>query len=216
MSIAIPLYPEFTSLDAIGPYQVLQHVPGADIRFCAVERGVVVDDAGHLRIEVEHTLDDLPSPDVVVVPGGFVTRRLAREAGPLVEWLRAVHPSTTWTTSVCTGALLLGAAGILDGLTATTHWTAYDELARYGATPTEQRVVVQGKVITGAGVSAGLDMGLTLAAELTGPEIAQAIQLGIEYDPQPPFDAGSPSKADPAIRQGLLDHVARTEAADLS
>jgi transcriptional regulator GlxA family with amidase domain len=216
MLIAIPLYPEFTSLDAIGPYQVLQHVPGADIRFCAVERGLVTDDAGHLHVEVHHTLDDLPSPDVVVVPGGFVSRRMGREGGPLVDWLTAVHPTTTWTTSVCTGALLLGAAGILDGLTATTHWTAYDELARHGATPTEQRVVVQGKVITAAGVSAGIDMGLTLAAELTGPEIAKAIQLGIEYDPQPPFDSGSPSKADPAIRQGLLDHVARTEAAGLS
>jgi transcriptional regulator GlxA family with amidase domain len=215
VQIAIPLYPEFTSLDAIGPYQVLQHVPGADLRFCAVGRGRVVDDAGHLRIEVEHALDDVPFPDVVVVPGGFVTRRLAREAGPLVDWLRAVHPTTTWTTSVCTGALLLGAAGILDGLTATTHWTAYDELARYGATPTEQRVVVQGRVITGAGVSAGIDMALTLAAELAGPEIAQAIQLGIEYDPQPPFDSGSPSKADPGIRQGLVDHVARTEVAGL-
>ncbi|QGG96157.1 DJ-1/PfpI family protein [Actinomarinicola tropica] len=204
MQIAIALFPEFTSLDAMGPYQVLQHVPGADLRLCAAERGIVADDSGHLRVEVEHTFADVPRPDVLVVPGGTVTRRMMTPEDAVVTWIREAHPHTTWTTSVCTGSLLLGAAGLLDGLTATTHWSAYDALASTGATPTEQRVVVEGKVVTGAGVSAGIDMALTLVAEMCGPEVAMAIQLGIEYDPQPPFDAGSPSTAPPAIRDGLL------------
>ncbi len=195
MQIAIGLYDEFTSLDAMGPYQVLQHLPGADLVWCAAESGTVRDDAGLLRMEVEHTFDDVPDPDIVVVPGGFITRELARDRHPIVDWIAAAHAHTTYTTSVCTGALLLGSAGVLDGLEATTHWTAYDDLASYGATPTEQRVVEQGKVITGAGVSAGIDMALTLAGKVAGDEIAMAIQLAIEYDPHPPYDSGAPSKA---------------------
>lgn len=213
MQIAIALYPDFTSLDAIGPYQVLQHLPGADVVLCAERSGVLTDDAGLLRIDVEHTFADVIAPDVLVIPGGQVTRSMAVPGEPIVEWIRATHPTTTWTTSVCTGALLLGAAGLLTGLEATTHWTAYDALAAFGATPTEERVVVADKIVTAAGVSAGIDMALTLVAEIAGDDTAKAIQLAIEYDPKPPFDSGSPSKADPAIRQGLLDHVARAEAA---
>jgi transcriptional regulator GlxA family with amidase domain len=201
VQIAIPLYPAFTSLDAMGPYQVLQHLPGVDLRLCAARRGRLDDEAGLLHLEVEHTLDELDHPDVVVVPGGTITRRMARDGDPIVEWLRAVHPTTTWTTSVCTGALLLGAAGLLQGLRATTHWNAYGDLASYGATPTDERVVVEGRIITAAGVSSGIDMALTLAAELADPVTAQGIQLGIEYDPQPPFDAGNPARVDPAIRE---------------
>ncbi|GAB2681879.1 DJ-1/PfpI family protein [Thalassiella azotivora] len=204
MQIAIALFPEFTSLDAMGPYQVLQHLPGVDLRLCAARRGRVDDDAGLLHIDVDHTFDDVPRPDVVVVPGGTVTRRMAVDGNDVVEWVRSAHPSTAWTTSVCTGSLVLGAAGVLDGLAATTHWSAYDALAGFGARPTGQRVVVQGKVVTGAGVSAGIDMALTLVAEIAGPEVAQSIQLGIEYDPQPPFDAGSPEKAPASVRDGLL------------
>ncbi|MEZ5205230.1 MAG: DJ-1/PfpI family protein [Acidimicrobiales bacterium] len=199
MQIAIGLYPEFTALDAIGPYQVLSQVPDAEVVLCAAEAGRVSDDNGLLHLEVERTFADVPTPDITLVPGGFVTRRLARDRHPIVDWLAAAHETTTCTTSVCTGALLLGAAGILDGLDATTHWFAYDELARYGAHPTEQRVVRQGKVWTAAGVSAGIDLALTLVAEQWGPMVSQAIQLGIEYDPQPPFDAGAPSKADPEV-----------------
>lgn len=195
MQIAIGLYDEFTSLDAMGPYQVLQHLPGADLVWCAAEAGTVRDDAGLLKMEVEHTFVDVPRPDILVIPGGFITRKLARDGHPIVDWIRSAHEHTTFTTSVCTGALLLGAAGVLDGIEATTHWAAYDELASYGATPTEQRVVEQGKVITGAGVSAGIDMALTLAGKVAGDEVAMAIQLGIEYDPAPPYDAGAPSKA---------------------
>jgi transcriptional regulator GlxA family with amidase domain len=195
MQIAIGLYPGFTALDAIGPYQVLTQVPDSGVVICAEQTGRLSDDNGLLHFDIEHTFDDVPSPDVLLVPGGFITRQLAVAGHPIVEWIRAAHPHTTYTTSVCTGALLLGAAGVLDGLTATTHWSAYDDLARLGATPTEQRVVVEGKIITGAGVSAGIDMGLTLAGKLWGDEVAQAVQLGIEYDPQPPYDAGAPSKA---------------------
>jgi transcriptional regulator GlxA family with amidase domain len=195
MQIAIALYPEFTALDAMGPYQVLVHVPGAEVVLCAEQAGELSDENGLLHLRVDRTFDDVPAPDVIVVPGGTVTRRMAREPGRIVEWIGDVHAGTTYTTSVCTGALLLGAAGLLDGLDATTHWGAYDELASFGARPTEQRVVRQGKIFTAAGVSAGIDLALTLVAEMHGPEVAQAIQLGIEYDPQPPFDAGAPSKA---------------------
>lgn len=199
MQIAIGLYPEFTALDAIGPYQVLTQVPGVEVVLCAAETGSLSDDNGLLHFDIEHTFADVARPDVLLVPGGFITRKLARDRDPIVDWIAAAHEHTSYTTSVCTGALLLGAAGVLDGLDATTHWFAYDELATYGATPTEQRVVQQGKVWTAAGVSAGIDLALTLVADVWGPEVSQAIQLGIEYDPQPPYDSGAPSKADPEI-----------------
>jgi transcriptional regulator GlxA family with amidase domain len=195
MQIAIGLYEGFTCLDAIGPYQVLSNVPGHEVVVCAAEKGELNDDNGLFHFDIRHTFADVPTPDLLLVPGGIVTRKLALDGHPIVEWIRAAHPHTTYTTSVCTGALLLGAAGILDGLAATTHWCAYDALAGYGATPTEQRVVREGKVWTAAGVSAGIDLALTLVGEMHGAEVAQAIQLAIEYDPQPPYDAGAPSTA---------------------
>ena len=207
LQIAIGLYPEFTSLDAMGPYQVLQHLPDTELVLCAERTGILTDDHGLLRLEIEHTFADVPRPDVLVVPGGFITRSLAVEGNPVVEWIRAAHPHTTWTASVCTGALLLAAAGVLDGKPATTHWSAYADLERLGAHPTEQRVVRSGKVITGAGVSAGIDMALTLAAEIASPLVAQAIQLGIEYDPHPPFDTGAPSKAPDEVMEQLIRQV---------
>jgi putative intracellular protease/amidase len=199
MQIAIGLYPHFTALDAIGPYQVLTNLPGAEVVLCAASRGRLSDDNGLLHFDIEHTFDEVPTPDVLLVPGGFITRKIAVEGEPVVEWVRAAHEHTRWTTSVCTGALILGAAGLLKGEKATTHWMAYDDLRSFGAEPTEQRVVFAGKIVTGAGVSAGIDLALTLAAEIAGPDVAQAIQLGIEYDPQPPFDSGAPSKARAAI-----------------
>ncbi|MGH9097951.1 MAG: DJ-1/PfpI family protein [Acidimicrobiales bacterium] len=199
MQIAIGLFPEFTALDAIGPYQVFTQLPDAEVVLCAAVAGEVADDVGLLRLNISHTFDEIRSPDIIVLPGGFMTRKLARDGHPIVDWVAAVHPQTTYTTSVCTGALLLGAAGLLDGLDATTHWSAYDALASHGARPTERRVVNHGKIWTAAGVSAGIDLALTLVAETHGPDVAKAIQLGIEYDPQPPFDAGAPSKAPPHI-----------------
>jgi transcriptional regulator GlxA family with amidase domain len=200
MQVAFGLYPGLTMLDFIGPYQVFTNVPDVDVVVCAEKTGRLTDDNGLLHLDIEHTFADVRSPDITMVPGGFVTRRLARDKDPIVQWLLDTHETTQFTTSVCTGSLLLGAAGLLDGLDATTHWCAYDELAGYGATPTETRIVREGKIWTAAGVSAGIDLALTLVAELFGPEVSQAVQLGIEYDPQPPFDSGSPSKADPGIR----------------
>jgi putative intracellular protease/amidase len=199
MDIAIPLYDRFTALDAVGPYEVLSRLPDTTVHFLGADgTGPKKTETGMLTILTERPLDDLPHPEVIVVPGGYGTRDLMRDERVL-EWVREAHATSTWTTSVCTGSLLLGAAGVLEGLRATTHWLELDTLRELGAEPAEERVVRQGKVITAAGVSSGIDMALTLAAEIAGPEWAQGIQLGIEYDPQPPFDAGSPSKAPPEI-----------------
>jgi transcriptional regulator GlxA family with amidase domain len=193
MEIAIPLYPRFTALDAVGPYEVLWRLPGARVRFVGAEAGPYGTDRG-LQMVAEATFDEVRAPDVIVVPGGTGTLD-ALEDGRLVEWIRRANATATWTTSVCTGALLLGAAGALDGLRATTHWAYMDRLARYGAQATSDRVVEQGRIITSAGVSSGIDMALTLAARIAGDDVAQAIQLRIEYDPEPPFDTGSVAKA---------------------
>jgi len=204
VQIAIALYDQLTLLDAVGPYSVLAHVPGAEVRFVAESLETIRPDVGTPGLTPDATFADTPAPDIVVVPGGPGTRRIATMA-PLVDWLRAVHPGTTHTTSVCTGAFALGAAGILDGLTATTHWATLDRLTEWGAIPVTERVVDHGKVITAAGVSSGIDMALTLAARLAGDDVARAIQLAIEYDPQPPFDAGSPAKAGPELVSLLVD-----------
>lgn len=199
MQLAIGLYPGFTALDAIGPYQVFSSIPGLDVVLCADQVGRLSDDNRLLHLDIEHRFEDVPNPDVTLVPGGYATRRLAQERGAIVEWIAACHPGTIATTSVCTGALLLGAAGLLTDTDATTHWCAYDELASYGARPTETRVVRRDRIWTAAGVSSGIDLALALTAELFGSDVAQAVQLAIEYDPQPPFDSGSPTKARPEI-----------------
>jgi transcriptional regulator GlxA family with amidase domain len=198
VNIAIALYDRFTALDAIGPYEVLSRLPGATVTFLAAARGPVRTDNGFLTVIAEAALDERRDPDIVLVPGG-PGEVAERAGGPLLEWLGEAHRTSRWTTSVCTGSLVLGAAGLLEGRRATTHWLAMDELARLGAVPVAERVVIDGKIVTGAGVSAGIDMALTLAAQIAGEEVAQAIQLGIEYDPQPPFDAGAPAKAPVAV-----------------
>jgi len=198
MEIAIPLYDRFTALDAIGPYEVLWRVPGARVRFVGAQAGPYANDRG-LQLVADSAFGDVPAPDVLVVPGGTGTRDALGDER-LVEWIRAADATSTWTTSVCTGALLLGAAGLLRGRRATTHWAYLDRLAEYGAEATSERVVEQGKLITSAGVSSGIDMALTLAARIAGDDVAQAIQLRIEYDPMPPFDAGSTAKAPARIR----------------
>jgi len=198
MEIAIPLFDRFTALDAVGPYQVLAGLPGAQVRFLGPEAGPVRADNRMLTLVAEAPYEDWPAPDVLVVPGGMGTRALLQDER-LLDWVRGVHETSRWTTSVCTGSLVLAAAGVLDGLKATTHWMVMELLGELGAQPVSDRVVEQGKVITAAGVSSGIDMALTLAAHEAGPEVAQAIQLAIEYDPQPPFDSGSPDKAPPEI-----------------
>jgi putative intracellular protease/amidase len=194
MQIVIVLYDRFTALDAVGPYQVLSNLPGAEVVFAAEQAGPVGDDDGRLRLSAEATLADVPHPHIVVVPGGPGQNDQMSD-GPLHEWLRAADQGTTWTTSVCTGSLILAAAGLLTGRRATSHWLAMGQLEQQGAIPVTERVVFDGKYVTAAGVSAGIDMALTLAGRVAGDEIAQAIQLGIEYDPQPPYDAGSPDRA---------------------
>jgi transcriptional regulator GlxA family with amidase domain len=202
MEIAILLYDRLTALDAIGPYEVLSRLPGASAKFVAVEPGPVKTDNGMLTLVAESSLGDTSEPGVVLVPGG-PGEVAARAGGAALDWLRAAHETSTWTTSVCTGSLVLAAAGLLDGKRATSHWLALEQLRELGAEPVSERVVFDGKIVTAAGVSAGIDMALALAATIAGEEVAQAIQLGIEYDPQPPFDAGSPAKAPAAIVEGV-------------
>ena len=194
MEIAIPIYDRFTALDAVGPYQVLSALPEARVQFIAAEAGPVRTDNRMLTVVAEASFDEVPSPDILVVPGGIGTRALLEDE-QIVGWVRSAHETSSFTTSVCTGSLLLAAAGILDGVDATTHWMVRDVLGELGANPVPDRVVERGKVITAAGVSAGIDMALVLADRIAGPEVSQAIQLAIEYDPQPPYDSGSPEKA---------------------
>jgi transcriptional regulator GlxA family with amidase domain len=192
MQIALVLYPKFTLLDIIGPFQVLVDVPGHDVVFVSAQAGYVIDHTGRSGLFASARLDEVPTPDVVVVPGALGDTELDQ---PVVEWLGQVHVATRYTTSVCTGSIYLAAARLLDGIDATTHWTRKERLEQLGARYREERVVERGKIITAAGVSSGIDMALTLVGRLHGPEMAQAVQLAIEYDPQPPFDAGSPTKA---------------------
>jgi transcriptional regulator GlxA family with amidase domain len=198
MQIAFVLYPQFTALDIVGPFQTMADLPGVEAVFVAEHAGPVIDHTGRLSITATASFAEVAAPEVIVVPGGFADRDAGPD-DPVVAWIRAVHPQTTWTTSVCTGAIYLALAGVLDDVDATTHWGAYERLGALGAHPTEERVVERGKVITAAGVSAGIDMGLTLVARMFDEETAKSIQLAIEYDPQPPFDAGAPSKVSPEL-----------------
>ena len=207
MRIAIVLYDRLTALDAVGPYEVLARLPGAEVTFVGHAVGPLRTDTKALGLVVDAVFEDMPDPDVVLVPGGPGQVALMDDER-LMSWLRTVDAHSTWTTSVCTGSLLLGAAGLLEGKRATSHWLGLEQLRAFGAEPVQGRWVVDGKVVTAAGVSAGIDMALHLVATIAGPEVAQAIQLGIEYDPQPPFDAGSPDKAPEAI-VGMLRSASR-------
>lgn len=208
ISIVIPLFPQFTALDGIGPYEVLQRIPQFDITFIGHQRGVVRSDNGMLGIEVDGTFEEHPQPDVIVFPGGHGTRALMDDQRVL-DWVRAAHPTTTFTTSVCTGSLVLAAAGLLQGLTATTHWGALDVLTEHGAVPTGERVVehLDQRLITAAGVSSGIDMALRLVELMVDRTAAEASQLMIEYDPQPPFDMGSTSKATDEVVTRVIEYA---------
>lgn len=214
--IAIPIYEGLTALDAIGPYDVLCRMPGAEVVFCAESAGRVRTETGMLTLIAESSLDEIPDPDIVVVPGGFGNRSLLDPDGPYPRWLATAHETTTWTTSVCTGSLLLAAAGLLEGLEATTHWDARNALADLGAVPVARRVVElpEQRIVTAAGVSSGIDMALRLVERIMGETAAQAIQLAIEYDPDPPHDTGSLEKAPPelaaAVRIAMAGEDERT------
>jgi transcriptional regulator GlxA family with amidase domain len=194
MQIVIALFDRFTALDAVGPHQVLTHLPGSEVIFASERPRGVPDDTGTLTLAATAGYADVPAPDILLIPGG-PGQAAQMGDGPLRDWLLAADKTTTWTTSVCTGSLILASAGLLTGREATTYWLAMDQLAGLGAKPVQERYIFDGKYVTSAGVSAGIDMSLALAAKIAGEEIAQRIQLGIEYDPQPPFDAGSPASA---------------------
>lgn len=207
--IAIVLYPGFAALDAIGPYDVLKLMPGSQIRLVTREPGPVPAERGVLHVGATHSFDETQRPDVVLVPGSEADTTTAMADGALIGWLQRVHETTAITASVCSGALVLAAAGLLEGLPATTHWWAQGSLPRFGAEPRpEERIVRAGKVWTAAGVSAGLDLALAIVAELAGPAEAEIAQLLIEYDPQPPFDAGHPRKAPPAVKAAAANRLA--------
>jgi transcriptional regulator GlxA family with amidase domain len=194
MRITILLYDQMTALDAIGPYEVLSRLPEAELCFVAEEAGPVTTDTGFLQLVASGGIRDVRSSDLLLRPGGPGDAAV-RENQALLEWISAIHETTRFTTSVCSGSLILGALGLLKGIRATTHWTQFEVLESMGAKPVQERYVIEGKIVTAAGVSAGIDMALHLSAEIAGDEFAQMLQLGIEYDPQPPFDAGSPRVA---------------------
>jgi transcriptional regulator GlxA family with amidase domain len=208
MLIAIPLFPQVTVLDGIGPYEVLQRIPGLDIVFIGHERGEVRSENGFLGLTRDATFEEVAAPDIIVFPGGVGTRPLMTDERVL-EWVRHAHQTTTYTTSVCTGSLVLGAAGLLKGLTATTHWSTYPALEATGATPVAERVVehLDQRIITAAGVSSGIDMALRLVELLRDATAAMASQLMIEYDPQPPFDSGSLAKASDDVVNRVIEYA---------
>jgi transcriptional regulator GlxA family with amidase domain len=203
MDIAFLLYDNMTSLDFIGPYQVLGMVPKARLHLAAVEAGPVRTDLG-VRIHADMRLEEVTRADIIVVPGSPDPSKVMGDERVL-SWLRQLDASSRWTTSVCTGALILGAAGLLQGKRATTHWTVTENLRHFGATPVEERVVFDGKMVAAAGVSAGIDMALALVAKEFGALLAQSIQLGIEYDPAPPFATGSLRAATPEVIQATQE-----------
>jgi transcriptional regulator GlxA family with amidase domain len=209
LQVAIPIFPRFTALDAVGPYEVLQRIPTVDVVFVGHVRGEVRSENGLLGLTADAVFEEVPAPDVVVFPGGVGTRPLEEDARVL-DWVRAAHATTRYTTSVCTGSLVLAAAGLLEGLTATTHWSCYRELAVHGAEPTAQRVVehLDRRILTAAGVSSGMDMALRLTELLFDATAAKAAQLMIEYDPQPPFDCGSVTKSDDAVMTRVIEYAA--------
>ena len=196
--IVIALFDRFTALDAVGPHQVLHHLPGTDVVFASERAGGVTDESGTLTLEATAAYADVPGPDVLVVPGG-PGRAAQMTPGPLRDWILAADQTSTWTTSVCTGSLILAAAGLLRGRAATTYWLALEELRGLGAVPRQERFVFDGKYATAAGVSAGIDLALALAGRIAGDAEARRIQLAIEYDPHPPYQSGSPATADPEL-----------------
>ncbi|WP_327412488.1 DJ-1/PfpI family protein [Streptomyces sp. NBC_01233] len=205
MQIAVLLYDRFTALDAIGPFDTLGRLPDAEVVFVSERPGPVRTDNGSLALVADKALGEVTRPDIVIVPGG-PHPEVEMKNPAVLEWLKAVDATSTWTTSVCTGSLLLAAAGLLDGRRAAGHWLFLDQLPRFGAEPTGERVVFDGKYVTAAGVSSGIDMGLTLLGRIAGDEVAQTVQLMTEYDPQPPYDAGSPQKAPAELVARLRAH----------
>ena len=215
MKIAALLFDKITVLDIVGPLEALSWLPGAEVVWVGPKKGPIRASPTGISLNVEHTFADVPAADVLVVPGGPGVRPLLQDAATL-DWVGRIHATSQWTTSVCTGSLLLGAAGLLKGLEATTHWNAHEALAGFGARYVERRVVPQGKIVTSAGVSSGIDMALWLIGKIAGDEKAKMVQLAIEYDPQPPYDSGAPSKASASVIEKSRAHVKEVVAAALA
>lgn len=211
MRIAILAYDRMTALDAIGPYEVLCRIPNAKVQFIAETPGPIRTDTygfhSNLALVADTPLEELPDPDIIVIPGGSTGTMEVMRSKRTLGWLRAAHATSQWTTSVCTGAFILGAAGLLHGLQATTHWASKDFLSPMGAVYVPERFVCRGKIITAAGVSAGIDMALFIAGQACGDDMAQALQLAIEYDPQPPYTAGCAAHAAPDLMQLSLQAI---------
>lgn len=202
MQIVFLFYDEMTALDAIGPHEVLSRLPNAQILRVAKHRGEVTTESARLKLIADYALSEVSHADILLVPGAGTATNLSNHPD-ILDWIHFIDKTTTWTTSVCTGSLILGNAGLLSGIKATSHWAVLERLPIYGAIPVHDRMVETGKIITAAGVSAGIDMALALAAKIAGQKVAETLQLGIEYDPHPPFNAGSPLKADPDVVDGL-------------
>jgi transcriptional regulator GlxA family with amidase domain len=210
MQIIFLFYDGMTALDAVGPHEILSRLPNTTVRRVAkqtgpIKTGSIKTDSG-LILTADYSISEVSQGDVLCIPGAGNATTL-REYPEILEWIRTIHATTRWTTSVCTGSLILGASGLLSGLRATTHWAVLDRLPIWGAVPVQNRIVEDGKIMTAAGVSAGIDMALTLAAKISGQDVAESLQLGIEYDPDPPFDVGSPAKARPAIFTALRERL---------
>lgn len=205
MQITFLFYEGMTALDAIGPYEVLSRLPEVTVQRVSLNSGQVCTCSG-LKLIAEHALADVSHTDVLLIPGAGNATAL-RDYPEILAWVRKIHERTIWTTSVCTGSLILGAAGILSGVKATTHWAVMNRLSNWGAIPIQKRFVEDGKIITAAGVSAGIDMAFYLVAKLTNENVAQSLQLGLEYDPEPPFNSGTPDKAPEAIVQALRERL---------
>lgn len=205
MKIVFLFYDNMTALDAVGPHEILSRLPGATVQRVALNPGQILTDSG-MVLTAEYAISQIFEADILLIPGAGNAGTL-REYPEILDWVRTIHATTTWTTSVCTGSLILGAAGLLSGVRATSHWATHDRLSRWGAQPIKARIVEDGKIMTAAGVSAGIDMALTLAAKVAGREVAERLQLGIEYDPDPPFNVGAPEKANPKTVEILRNRL---------
>ncbi len=212
LTIALLLFDDLVALDAVGPYEVLSVLGGVEFKFVAKEKGPLRAARGGLGLIADYTLDEVPSADILLVPGG-AGAELVQHDPDVLDWVRKIHQNATWTCSACTGSLILAAAGVLKGKRATTHWASLDRLAAYGAIPVRERVVIEDGIVTGAGVSAGIDMGLVMAALLRGEDASKAVQLHLEYDPKPPFNSGSPATAPEHIREGVMARLRAARAA---
>lgn len=205
MHVSILIYDGVTALDAVGPYESLRRLPGVSTAFVSRDGQAVTVEGQGFTLTPAQTLAETRRPDVLIVPGGGADglRAVIGDADTLA-WIRESHDESHWTASVCTGALILGAAGLIEGLGVATHWRARDYLPRFGARYSGERITEHGRLITSAGVSAGIDMGLRLCELISGTEAAQAAQLSMEYDPAPPYDCGAPGKASDSVRELAL------------